>query len=493
VLGHNLSGGERMRASRLSREQRLISLLLLLPCLTVGKTLNNDIWFILNCGRYVIQNGIPYMEPFTIHEGLSFVMQQWLTSVIFWMSYDIGRGIGLKILVLLVYILIIFITFKLCMTLSMDNFLVSFAVTLFATILISPFITERPYIFMFLITILEIYFLEKYINSNKIMFLTALPVLSTLLINLEAAIWPILFVILIPYFIDSFRFKFKFIEGQGFGKTNLVIAGLGMFAAGFVNPYGFSAMAYLFKSYGIDEISSWIIEMHCADINTTFGKVIFFTFLTMLISVVIYKKGNYRLRFILLALGTSYMALSSLRSFPTFVICGIIPMSFYFKDFEIKNIENKNDTRTLFIRKVLIIILIVMIGSLCIFKLKEPADVSLQELSSNVDYLENLNNKDMKLYTGYNYGGYLEFRGFKVYMDGRAEVFLKSNNKKDDIFIEYYKLQHGRIYYRDVLDKYDFDYLLVSDEEAIYYCLDYDGDYKLIHSSSHYKIYEHKK
>ncbi len=87
----------------------------------------------------------------------------------------------------------------------------------------------------------------------------------------------------------------------------------------------------------------------------------------------------------------------------------------------------------------------------------------------------------------------MEFRGFKVYIDGRAEVFLKSNNKKDDIFKEYYKLEHGKINYREVLDKYDFDYLLVSDDENIYYQMDYDADYKLIHSSSHYKTYEHIK
>ena len=482
-----------MKKSGSGSKQRLISLLLLIPCLTVGKTLNNDIWFILNCGRYVTQNGLPHTEPFTIHEGLSFVMQQWLTGVIFWKSYDIGGELGLKIIVLILFILIIFASFELCMYLSENNLLVSVLVTFFASILISLFITERPYIFMFLIIILQIYFLEKYIKSEKIIFLAFIPVLSILLINLEAALWPLIFVIMIPYFIDSFRFKFRFIKSQGYGKRYIVIATFGMFVAGFINPYGFSAMTYLFRSYGIDEISSWITEMHCADINTLFGKVIFLTFLAMAISFIIYKKGNYRLRFFFLTLGTAYMALSSLRSFPIFVICGVLPMSFYFKDFEIKNIQTKNDKKTLLIRKILISSLVVMIGAVCFLKFIEPKDLGRQELAANADFLEKFNSDNMKLYTGYNYGGYMEFRGFKVYIDGRAEVFLKSNNQKDDIFKEYYKLEHGRIYYKDVLNKYDFDYLLVSDDEYIYYQLDYDADYKLIHSSSHYKIYEHIK
>lgn len=482
-----------MRLSGLRNGQKMISLLLLLPCLTIGKTMNNDIWFIMNCGRYVVQNGIPYTEPFTIHEGMSFVMQQWLTGVIFWGGFKIGGYIGLKLIVLLIYVLIIFFFFKLCMLLSSDNFLVSFAVTLFSSLFISPFITERPYIFMFLIIILEIYFLEKYINSKKIIFLTVLAVLSTLLVNLEAAIWPILFVILIPYIIDSFKFKFKFIEGQGYGPKMPLLAICGMFSAGFINPYGIDAMTYLFRSYGIDDINNWITEMHCADINTPFGKVIFFSFLLYIILFIVYKKGNHRLRFFLLSLGTAYLALSSVRSFPLFVICGIVPLSYYLRDLKVKNIEVKNDKKTLLIRKALIFFLVVMIGSVCLLKLNEPIDLMQKELSENVDFLDSLNKIDMKLYTGYNYGGYLEFRGYKVYIDGRAEVFLKSNNDKADIFNEYYKLEHGRMYYKDVLNKYDFDFLLVSDDEHIYYYLDYDSDYKLIHSSSHYKIYEHIK
>jgi hypothetical protein len=134
-----------------------------------------------------------------------------------------------------------------------------------------------------------------------------------------------------------------------------------------------------------------------------------------------------------------------------------------------------------------------MIGGVCFYKFNEPKDTRLIELAENADFLEKLNDGSMRVYTGYNYGGYMEFRGFKVYIDGRAEVFLKSNNKKDDIFKEYYKLEHSRLYYKEVLNKYDFDYLLVSDDETVYYYLDYDTDYKLIHSSSHYRIYEHIK
>ena len=43
----------------------------------------NDIWFLLNHGKYVLNNGFPSIEPFTIHQNFSFVMQQWLSPLYF--------------------------------------------------------------------------------------------------------------------------------------------------------------------------------------------------------------------------------------------------------------------------------------------------------------------------------------------------------------------------------------------------------------------------
>lgn len=55
----------------------------------------NDTWFLLNHGRYILNNGFPSIEPFTIHNNFSFIMQQWLSSVIFYLSYSILGKYGL--------------------------------------------------------------------------------------------------------------------------------------------------------------------------------------------------------------------------------------------------------------------------------------------------------------------------------------------------------------------------------------------------------------
>ena len=54
-----------------------LGLVFVLLMLNFGNGVNSDAWFLLNHGRYVASFGIPHVEPFTLHEGFHFVMQQW--------------------------------------------------------------------------------------------------------------------------------------------------------------------------------------------------------------------------------------------------------------------------------------------------------------------------------------------------------------------------------------------------------------------------------
>ena len=86
-------------------------------------------------------------------------------------------------------------------------------------------------------------------------------------------------------------------------------------------------------------------------------------------------------------------------------------------------------------------------------------------LINAVDAIEEASggNKDVKVYVGYNNGGYAEFRGYKAYLDPRAEVFLKKNNGKEDILEEWEDFIMGKVGLNEFLGKYNFDYLIVDE------------------------------
>ena len=63
--------------------------------LILGETA--DTYFIINLGRYVLEHGIPHVDPFTIHENLQLVAQQWLSGVLFWEAYKNFGSNGLPV------------------------------------------------------------------------------------------------------------------------------------------------------------------------------------------------------------------------------------------------------------------------------------------------------------------------------------------------------------------------------------------------------------
>lgn len=475
------------------KDRLFIKFIIFIPCLIVlFRSLDNDIWWLLNSGRYVLQHGIPHTEPFTVHQGFHFVMQQWLSDIIFWVTYSHLGAIGLKVLVMLFYALTVYIIYKLCMKISGNYFILSFLVTFAVSLILSFFMVSRPFIFSSAIFALELYLLESYRLSNKSKYLLFLPVLSLLLINMEAALWPMLFIIIAPYVLETFKFKIGPVVSEGAEKKYLFIITAVMVLVGFLNPYGFEAMTYLLRSYGNADINKHIKEMLPADITVLLGQIVITGILIITMIYCRYRNGKFKLRYILLTVGTAYMALSSMRSLLLFTICGFFPLAAYLKDFEPKIKQKPVTKKTLRLRKILIVLIVLLIPVTLLAtnssNITENQDYAL--LNTTIDHI--LNKKDASkviLYTSYNTGGMAEFRGLRTYMDPRAEVFVKKNNKKADVLDEYFNMQAGTLYYKDVLKKYHFNYLIVTKGDILYTYLPHDSDYKAVYSNAGYTLY----
>lgn len=275
-------------------------------------TLDNDTWFLLNHGRYVFQHGIPYIEPFTIHENFSFVMQQWLSALIFYLFYNYFGIKSLLFLIIFLNFVIIFVCYKLCMLLSDGNYKVSSILTFFIDCsLLVFFIVSRPQIFTFILVLLMFYSLELYIKKGNVKYLFILPIISLLQINLHASMWWMLYVLMLPYLLDGYNFKnFKH---DIYKKWPIIVAMIVMFIVAFINPYGLDAIVYFFKSYGVESINNYVNEMQPLIITNFIGKFIWaYIFLIFILYIFVGKK-NIKVRYLLLFIGTCYLSLSSIK------------------------------------------------------------------------------------------------------------------------------------------------------------------------------------
>ena len=136
----------------------------------------------------------------------------------------------------------------------------------------------------------------------------------------------------------------------------------------------------------------------------------------------------------------------------------------------------------------IIIPILVIIGIFCFknyqdfYTLRDPIRENI------VSYLDNHTSKNSKIFTYFNDGPYLEYYGYSVYIDTRAEVFLKKNNHKEDIFLEYYDVLIGKMDYDKFIQKYQFDYYVVHEGDLLYQYL-IDNDYKVVYQDKDSNIF----
>ena len=465
--------------------RRFFRWLVYMPLLAVRWDLDTDIWFLLNGGRYVLAHGIPHTEPFTLHEGMHFVMQQWAAGVVFWTVYRTAGRIGLILLVLAVFAAILTVLWKLCMLVS-GNPPVSFACTLLPSAVLSLYMVTRPQIFSALLLALELYALEQYFASGRRRWLCLLPALSVLLVNLHASMWPMLFVLLLPYWLDSVPFRLGRLQGQGCGRGALAAATAAAAAAGLLNPYGFEGMTYLLRSYGHPEISLLVNEMEPTTVTSFIGCLLFAVLLAAA-AVLCLHRGVMRLRWLLLLLGTAFLMLSSLRSGVFFLLCVPFCLAGYLRD--VRPVQTAPAApRRQRLRRVLAGALCAALAALGVLQATN-APTTPAAADAAAWLLANSDPAQVRLFVGYNDGAYLEYLGFRCYIDARAEVFVRENNGVGDIMEEYVHLRRGQLDTAAFLQKYAFTHLLVTQQEALYYQLPAMPEYQKVYEDDYCALY----
>ena len=437
------------------------------------KFLDNDIWYLLAEGRYIIQNGIYHIDPLSLHKGLEVTVQNWLSAAFLWVAYDFFGEMGLIFLLLACNLAICVLLYKLCMLISDNNKIVSLITMLVCDfVLATEYIVTRPQIFSFITLIAVIYVLELYIKKGKWKYLIWLPFISLLQINMHASLWWMIFLFAIPYVIDAF--KCEKLKLQGYKKLPLFIALIVSFGFGFLNPYGLKAITFIFNSYGNDLMHSYIMELATFNFSILFCKIIFAILMAMLLIFAYFKNGHVRVRYLCLIAGTALLGFMSIKGFNVFILVAFFPFAYFFKDMTKKEVVIKKPRVAKTLNIVYLVLAIIALGGTLVLYARDSKNIVLVNNTSGALNVLSLyaNPETSTVYSSFNNGGAVEFYGFKAYIDPRAEVFLKVNNKKKNVFKEFYELQTGKLDINKFLEKYNFTHLLLDQSDILYYSVD---------------------
>ena len=453
------------------------------------QVMDNDGWFILNNGRYILEHGIPHKNPFTWIEGLDVVLQQWAYSVFVYSIYQWIKVPGIFLFCCLLHLSCVFLF---CNIAKLKQIPMKTALVLSSVMFLlgSGFLSIRPTFITIFLLLWQVYVLELYRKDGKAWKLWQLVLISILEINIHAAIWPFHFVMLLPYLVPPIDNVFVTFKRKIYSIQPIVISIPFMMLAGLFNPYGIEGIKYVFMSYGDELKNAGIVELAAPSFDDSgFLFVIILGILLCWFSL--HRNRRIDAPFFYILCGTLLMGTMHLRNliyayFGILLFSCELTKSFYH---EIKNMIYG------------VVVFSIFAGSIAFSWIGISEKVLDYKQEDNlyspvkaIAYLEKHEDKDVKVFTEFNNGAYFEWSGYRCFVDPRPELYFKKLNHKEDVFKEYQKLMKASD--SKTIDaffnKYQCEYACVTKGTSLNLYLSLQEDWKPVVNSKEYVLYQKK-
>ena len=164
----------------------------------VERTLQNDTYYTITLGKYILNNGIDMMEHFSWHQGLIYTYPHWLYDVFMYITYNTFGFVGIYgssiVLGIILGISIYYVLSK-----TSKNNLISFFVALLVVYLGKHFITARAQLVTFILFVWTMYFIEIFLDTKKKRYAIGLILIPIAIANIHAAVFPFYFILFLPY------------------------------------------------------------------------------------------------------------------------------------------------------------------------------------------------------------------------------------------------------------------------------------------------------
>ncbi len=455
----------------------IVFLLPVVMVLALRTQVDNDSWFVLAEGREIVENGVYTTDTLSMHEDLKIVVQNYGFAAVFWLIYTVFGLPGLFIGMVLMYFLVEFLLYKIFMLLSEKNEGLALFLTVVASALLGVlYVTTRAQMVSYVIFLTVIYILELYVKKGEKKWLGAIPFLSLVQINLHASVWLMLFMVMGAFILDS--------RIEGYKAKPLIVTMVIGLAVGLINPYGLNMITFVMKSYSGGAIQRLVTEMKPFDLGWWYNWLLYAAIAMVILMGFYGKAKDIKVRYLMMFIGLLGLGLNTIKGMSQVILVMFLPVVGMYRKAKMPKLKNPKVIRGFVIGgAVLAVVVVGVFGWLLkrdVSGLREGPDDELVTVVGMMDEeVKPEERKALKVYTGYNDGGYLEFRGYKPYLDPRAEVFLEVNNEKEDILVEYIDLREGRSDKKEFLEKYQFDYLVVRGKYDPLYMDEVEGYEKI--------------
>lgn len=479
--------------------------------LLITQCLDPDMFFLISTGDYILKNGIPTIHPWHIEKNLEIVVQQWLYTVIISIFAKLG-AIGLYLLSLINFLMLCYVSFQFLKIKKLPRRFSFFIICLAAVMNFYTF-KIRPQTITLILLLLECIALEKYQITNKKVWLLLLPLSMLLEVNLHSSMCVMHFAILAAYMVP-------FVKNTNITNTDLhkqwkqiSIFAILMLLMMWLNPYGIDGILYLFNSFKADTFSIVSVR-ECLKTTVLSSHGIVILFCSSLTGFLIYKKKINSIVFYM-NLGLIFLMLLAFRHNMFSFLCVLFSARGLYELQQETKITIKITNRIQVYFLIAITVFSAFIGSI-VYELHSTGQLfgkeslinreNLNKIVTYIDQNKTSNKEDLRIFTGFNTGGYFEYCGFtNIYIDARPELYMSKINKQKDVLKEYrnyvmkgYYTSDGKYIHltnsdiQNFLNLYNFDFLVIDAdiETFLYGYLTHNTDYKQVYQVDNFVLYE---
>jgi hypothetical protein len=451
-----------------------------------------DFWWHLKTGQYIVETrSIPHTDIFsTLRFGSEWVTHEWLSEVFI---YSVFRPLGFGGLIVVFSILIIaafWIVHQRCKRRGVHPYVAGFALLLGA-LATMPTWGVRPQVFSLLFAGIFISFLDRYSRGEPMPSVWWLAPLMILWVNLHAGF--ALGLVLIVLTIAGLLLDWWLLRKDSFANVWRRAQPLGWLlifcvAAVCLNPNGARLYSYPFETLSSQAMMQYIREWRSPDFHNPLFQALALLLLATFSALALSSKRA-RPGELLMLTATAWATLRSGRNVAFFALVATPLLAEHSWTFitdhrwgqwlitsEKRELEERSTPKIVLNVLLLgIVLAVVALGAMRAVS-EQPITEAQEFPAAAVDFIRN-QKPPQPIYNEYTWGGYLIWRLFpdyRVYIDGRADVY------GDKLVEEWLDTHDGKTTWRECLENHGIRTVLVKPDAALASLLRQDGGWQKV-------------
>jgi len=506
--------------SKTNRHERKLFLILFLVtvlsflyfCTNIfGAPVDIDMYYIIRNGQDMLKYGIQHENIWSYIPGQKIIIQQWLYCIIMGGMYKTFGGCGIYAIACITMTLFVLSSVWFFREIGFGGY--SAIVVTGISYIAFNYNGVRPELLTCMLVTLQCAAVERYLNTKHKRWLYVMPLTVLAEINLHGALWPIHFIMFIPYLLflpEKLKKYFPKIKNRNVCIKDSVIPVILSVTALFINPYGVDGITYIIKSSkALEDYGKMISELNATSLTVS---AIPFIILIWFI-VILVMSEDYDLQSFFIIAGITLLMFLKVRN-----LGFIFPMLFY-NIYETEKVwHNRTEGKVHILKKGFLRLGCILLG-ICIFffiivgyalrarsimlSFTNPSDAIVSPVKA-VKWIEKNDSRkseSISILCDHNDGPYLEFKGYKVSSDSRPEIWTKAINGKHDIKedllclmypMQYYEKRNYPELYSKLIKKYKADYVCSDAFNSLFdYMMIENPDYELVVKGKGYTLFRY--